>query len=67
MALRGFAPPVHAAVGFASPDNNFGFGEGEALATLRRPLRRRLAGAKPRPQNSGVASVIDRFTDSPPG
>src|SRR5436309_2514500 len=36
------------------PTTNFGFGEGEALATLRRTLRRRLAGAKPRPQNSGT-------------
>src|SRR5213593_4166066 len=47
----GLRPARPRAMGFASPDNNLRFGEGEALAPLRRALCRRLAGAKPRPQN----------------
>ena len=57
----GLRPARPRAMGFASPDNNLRFGEGEALAPLRRALCRRLAGAKPG-LRTGAVSLIDFFT-----
>jgi len=63
----GLCPAVHEAVCFASPDNNFGFCEGKALAMLRRTFRQRLAGAKPRPQDWGAASpIVFHKLEAPP-